>query len=204
MAKRNGTPNLALREARARGDKFYQPDFLCNNGHMTKRLTSSGACYECHCTTREVNRKKYRENNPEFCIKKNTERAEWAARPENAERLMEYRRKDREKFGIRKKDPEACRADYARIRAKKLGCDGSYTARELKDLIKIQGFQCAECGCGLDKKYEADHKIPLRIGGTNYIWNIQLLCRKCNRAKSCLNPADWEWVKQRTKVLAKS
>lgn len=33
------------------------------------------------------------------------------------------------------------------------------------------------------KRIEADHIKPLPKGGTNYIWNIQPLCRNCNAKK---------------------
>lgn len=203
MAVRFGTPNYALREARARGDKFYQPDFLCNNGHMTKRLTGSGACYECHHASSESNRKKQRKgpDGDAFRAKKAAELLRWQQRPENAERIKEYRRRDFEKNGKRRKDKDNARADTARIRAKRLGCEGSYSGQKLRDLMKSQNGRCAECPAILTDKYEADHKIPLRLGGTNYISNIQLLCRRCNRSKSCLNPADWEWVKNRERQL---
>jgi 5-methylcytosine-specific restriction endonuclease McrA len=205
MAKRCGTPNYALREARARGDTFYQPDFLCNNGHMTKRLTSSGACYECHKASTSANNKKTRNgpNGDTFRAKKRAELARWVARPENAEKIVKYRRQDQQRFPNRKKYPENGRADYARIRAKKLGCEGSYTGQELKDLMVAQGGKCLECSAVLDEKYEADHKIPLRVGGTNYIENIQLLCGPCNRAKGSLGSSDWEFVKAKMRNLAK-
>lgn len=203
MARRNGTPNLALRQARANGDKFYQPDFLCNNGHMTKRLTGSGACYECHHASSEANRKRQRAESEEFRAKKRAELARWQARPENADKIIGYRQRDLEKFGPRTKYPENGRADAARIRAKRLGCEGSYSGEQLRELFVRQRGQCAECQIPLTDKYEADHKIPLRIGGTNYIENIQILCRKCNRSKSCLNPTDWAFVKQRMRNLAK-
>ncbi len=204
MAKRNGTPNYALREARARGDKFYQPDFFCNNGHMTKRLTSSGACYECHRATSNAGVKKLRASpaGEEFRAKKRLEQVNWYAKPENSEKRALYARRDREKFGKRSKDPEGARADQANMRAKKWGAEGSYTRDELKALLINQYYRCAECNKKVDGKYEADHKIPLKIGGTNFIGNIQILCLKCNRCKSCLNPKDWQFVKEKMKRLA--
>ncbi len=200
----SGKPNYPLREARARGDKFYIPDFKCKRGHMTKRSTGGGGCYECCQILGAINIKKQR-NGPDgdaLRAKKREELARWHARPENAERIAEYRRRDLEKFGPRRKDKDNSRADYARIRAKKWGCEGSYTGQELKDLFIRQGGKCAECRIPLTSKYEADHKIPLKIGGSNFIENIQILCLKCNRAKSCLNPADWELVKERMRNIA--
>ncbi len=201
----SGKPNYPLREARARGDKFYIPDFLCQRGHMTKRFTGNGACYECTKIINEANRKKYR-NGPDggvFKAKKNAERNRWAARPENAGRIKIYTQRDLEKFGKRTKDLENARADTARLRAKKLGCEGSYSGDELKAMLVKGDYKCSECKQEVDAKYEADHIIPLRIGGSNFIENIQILCRKCNRSKSCLNPTDWEFVKERMRNLAK-
>lgn len=36
-----------------------------------------------------------------------------------------------------------------------------------------------------------DHVMPLRLGGSNYIENIQLLCRPCNLSKGSKHPAVW-------------
>jgi hypothetical protein len=44
------------------------------------------------------------------------------------------------------------------------------------------GGQCAECGS--DSYLEFDHIVPVAKGGSNSDSNVQLLCRKCNLAKS--------------------
>lgn len=43
-------------------------------------------------------------------------------------------------------------------------------------------------GCGAQAKLEADHKIPLALGGNNWIDNIQPLCRSCNARKGTRLP----------------
>lgn len=57
-------------------------------------------------------------------------------------------------------------------------------------------YRCAHCGkwCGRpggekakipeDFKMEVDHIRPWSQGGSDQLWNLQPLCRPCNRAKS--------------------
>ncbi len=50
----------------------------------------------------------------------------------------------------------------------------------------VLGFYCpsGKClGCGKSTKMEADHIIPVFLGGTSLITNIQPLCRSCNASK---------------------
>jgi len=45
-------------------------------------------------------------------------------------------------------------------------------------------YRCVRCGGWFSKdKIEIDHRIPKRRGGTDDIWNLQPMCRHCNRAK---------------------
>lgn len=45
-------------------------------------------------------------------------------------------------------------------------------------------YRCVACG-GLFSKSEIDidHRIPKRDGGTDDLWNLQPMCRHCNRSK---------------------
>lgn len=45
-------------------------------------------------------------------------------------------------------------------------------------------YRCAKCG-GLFPKSEidVDHRISKRKGGTDDLWNLQALCKHCNRSK---------------------
>lgn len=67
--------------------------------------------------------------------------------------------------------------------------------------VRLQGYggfwyKCAHCGkwCGRpgqerayipdNMKMEVDHIRPWSMGGSDELWNLQPLCRPCNRGKS--------------------
>lgn len=53
---------------------------------------------------------------------------------------------------------------------------------EVKHLVwNRDGGHCANCGASSDLQY--DHVIPLALGGSNSLSNLQLLCGTCNRRK---------------------
>lgn len=66
-------------------------------------------------------------------------------------------------------------------------------------------YRCAKCGkwCGRpgreranipeDCKMEVDHRIPKRKGGSDQLYNLQPLCKPCNRGKSA-NQSDLETI----------
>ena len=50
---------------------------------------------------------------------------------------------------------------------------------------KLQNNLCNKCECKLDDvKYEADHIIPYRHGGTTTMDNLQVLCTVCHKEKT--------------------
>lgn len=67
---------------------------------------------------------------------------------------------------------------YARER----GAIGSHSLNEWNELKEKYNYKCAICG--EKKPLTKDHIIPLSKGGTNYITNIQPLCRNCNSKKN--------------------
>ena len=83
---------------------------------------------------------------------------------------------------------------YGQVRrTKKAGNGGSFTPAQIDDLYRMQKGLCAEpsCRCRLRGKYHIDHIIPLDLGGTSWITNLQLLCPSCNRRKSNKDPIAW-------------
>lgn len=80
------------------------------------------------------------------------------------------------------------RAQYARRRARKLSAIGEYTPQQIRELYGKQRGLCADCGKDLKRRYHEDHITPLSKGGSNAIYNIQLLCPRCNLVKSDKDP----------------
>ena len=62
--------------------------------------------------------------------------------------------------------------------------DGDYTVDEWLDLKEHYDNTCLACGeSEPDVKITPDHVIPLAMGGSNSIDNIQPLCWGCNARK---------------------
>jgi 5-methylcytosine-specific restriction endonuclease McrA len=115
--------------------------------------------------------KKFQANNPEKV------RLWWAvwykANRENSKlRLRLWRKKNKEK-----------KRGYDRTRrAHRHGADGAHTSEQFKKLCEAFYNLCL---CCLKKKtLTEDHVIPLVKGGTDFIDNIQPLCRSCNSKKN--------------------
>ena len=103
----------------------------------------------------------------------------------------EYRRNHAEKkysMCVRwiKRHPEK-RSEYGnRRRAVKIKTPGFFTAQEFQALKVKYGYQCLGCGRPEQEKIKlvVDHIIPMgQEGSTNWIGNIQPLCRSCNNKK---------------------
>lgn len=97
----------------------------------------------------------------------------------------------------RKENPNKVKEIYRRVYAKnvnkysfyhkeretrKRANGGSHTFEEWRELLKLHNYICWGCK-RINLELTEDHKIPLIKGGTNYINNIQPLCRSCNSKK---------------------
>lgn len=80
-----------------------------------------------------------------------------------------------------KKNPERMAHLKARRYARKRNAEGSHSLEEWQELCKKYNWQCAICR--QKKKLTKDHIKPLSLNGTDYISNIQPLCRNCNSRK---------------------
>lgn len=84
----------------------------------------------------------------------------------------------------RSQNPDKVAAINRRRRARRMNASGTHTASEWKELCATHGYRCLACGKQEpDIKLTADHILPLAMGGTNDISNIQPLCGPCNSSK---------------------
>ncbi len=59
------------------------------------------------------------------------------------------------------------------------------TAAERQQIYEKFGGHCAYCGCEITiKDMQADHVVPLHLGGADDIANLYPACRACNHYKS--------------------
>jgi 5-methylcytosine-specific restriction endonuclease McrA len=73
-------------------------------------------------------------------------------------------------------------ATAARRRAIAFGYEGEhFTPEEWLALVEFYGHRCLRCGS--TEPLTVDHVIPLSLGGSNAIDNIQPLCEGCNFLK---------------------
>jgi len=79
----------------------------------------------------------------------------------------------------------------ARRRSLKRSSVEQHTKEELLNLLKLQGYKCANCEVDISVRRHADHINPLSKGGSNSIRNMQWLCPRCNLTKRSKDPIDW-------------
>lgn len=92
-----------------------------------------------------------------------------------------------------KNNVERTRVRNRNRRALRVGAEGTHTLEEVMNLLTQQNNKCACCKVELtEDTRELDHNMPLTLGGTNYIENLQWLCQFCNSVKSGSHPNDWE------------
>ena len=80
-----------------------------------------------------------------------------------------------------RKNPERISHLKSRRYAKERSAIGSHTLEEWTELKNKVGGMCVFCK--KNKKLTKDHIIPLSKGGSDYIENIQPLCKNCNSKK---------------------
>ena len=82
-------------------------------------------------------------------------------------------------------------AARAKRRARLVNSGGSFSAKDIENLYTAQKGRCVYCRERLGNRYHRDHIVPLKLGGDNSIYNIQLLCAECNLKKGSKDPVDW-------------
>jgi hypothetical protein len=140
--------------------KSYQADYRKDNPEKIKQ--ASVDYYASHKEERSKYYKQWR-----------TENAEYKAMSD-----LNYRHSHPEKMKVQRK------IENAKRRARIVNALGRFTSKEWNELKSKYGNKCLKCGKEEPEvKITPDHVIPLALGGTNTIDNIQPLCWGCNAAK---------------------
>lgn len=106
----------------------------------------------------------------------------------NKESFAEYQREWRTKINPEQAQFLNRRSSHIR-RARVRGIEGSYTQVEWQELLQQFDYTCANPICGRKHdnsrwgKLTVDHVVPIVLGGSNTIDNIQPLCYHCNYTK---------------------
>lgn len=212
-------PVVRLKDAKAQGLKLYFTGKPCKYGHIDQRHTSSGQCRTClkvswasHAPEKKrADESLRRKEKPLQCAsaiaeskRKDPEkyasiRSVWlaATKSERLAQTAEWKVANPERWkefqaAYRSRNPERISAGRQLRRARLRGAKGAHTGEQLKDLLVKQRFKCA-CGCkrSIKNRYHVDHHMPLALGGSNDISNIQLLHPICNLKKGALHPVEW-------------
>lgn len=168
------------------GLMFYNSAKPCKRGHIAQRYVSTGQCTACESLwqwgirhperMRHLRRIRYHKNP----AKERAWNRRWREANMNRVRLKEAE--------YHKKHPLFRRVKEAVRRARKLSSAGAYTASDIRTLLIRQKQKCVYCLRSIAKGFHVDHFLPLALGGSNDISNIQLLCPSCNMHKSSKDP----------------
>jgi len=88
-------------------------------------------------------------------------------------------------------NPERAKLNARVNRHRRRAAEGVFTKSHIAFLMNAQNNKCAICRKSISKKKTIDHIFPIKLGGTNWPSNIQLLCPCCNRKKSAKHPIDF-------------
>lgn len=137
-------------------------------------------------------------NQPENRDKERNRKRQWALDHADSERKRkrQYQKDNPEKERVRKRAFYQSNGHlwrkYARERRlRRVHSEGHHTQDEVTQLYNSQNGKCFHCGASISSYFEEDHWIPISKGGSDWIENIRLLCKWCNRSKGNKLPHEW-------------
>jgi 5-methylcytosine-specific restriction endonuclease McrA len=149
--------------------EYYQK----NRAKLLARATArSLECYAANPEKKLASNRAWRASN--------TERHRAMIRSNYHANLERERARNRNQYEAK---PEQAKVRSNKRRAILRQADGSHTAADILSLEKAQSGRCAACKAKFEAGYHVDHITPLIAGGSNYKWNLQLLCGPCNLSK---------------------
>jgi 5-methylcytosine-specific restriction endonuclease McrA len=204
MPPRVAIPTPKQEKARLRWLKWYETNrehakaygIAYRKANSAKIVTRVKVWRNANPGHRNANQREHYENNRETYRAKG--RAHYAAnREEIRARYKKWRSKpeNREKDNAktnkwRQNHPEQVNVHWHASRARRMKAKGHHTPKDIARIRKAQRDRCAMPNCRkpLKGRGHRDHIIPLKLGGTNWPRNLQLLCPTCNHAKNAKDP----------------
>ncbi len=153
--------------------------------------------YEQNAEIMRQRAKDYRANNPEKVAQT---RRNWkrANKEKNVQSVVRYQQKYPEKHIARtskwRKENQDKYRNYSQSRRTKKLQNGVFAISD-KELQNILSMPCANCGS--KDRPTLDHIIPISLGGTHSVGNLQTLCMPCNSSKG--NKVMTVWKKDRSR-----
>jgi hypothetical protein len=166
-------------------DEFYK-DLSHKDGHHA-------TCKKCHAKSVKKwqmnNAEKFKEMNNKWKKTHKKQRAveskKWAkAHPGYHQGTNKRWRANHPDYGKnwRKKHRDKMN-NYSQIRRARLaGVSSNLTTEEWETVLEFYGHKCLCCGKD-DVKLTIDHVVPVLLGGTHTVDNVQPLCGPCNSRK---------------------
>jgi 5-methylcytosine-specific restriction endonuclease McrA len=116
-----------------------------------------------------------------------------------AERQRQWAKKNPKRYSEihsawKRRNRDKVNAATARKRAMHAGCKEHHTAEEWARLKATYGYSCLRClKSEPEIKLARDHIMPMELGGSDKIDNIQPLCKSCNSKKG-VRYADYRYA----------
>ena len=193
-------PIVNRADAIALGLKFFFTGTPCRNNHVDRRRTDNRTCEECARLRNKSYagvKEKYAKENPDK-VKESKRRWHERNRDDVNRKHRERKRLNPERYKEENRKWWADNRDKAREyghkrRSAMKGAGGSFKAQDIKKIMDMQRGRCAEPMCRVDvrNEYHIDHIMPVKLGGSSYPSNLQILCPRCNSRKSAKHPIDW-------------
>lgn len=60
---------------------------------------------------------------------------------------------------------------------------GTHSEEDWVSILEEFSYRCVKCGCVPNGRPTKDHILPLCMGGSDELSNLQPLCRECNSSK---------------------
>lgn len=210
---------VTRKDAIARGLKYYFTGKPCPKGHVENHYVGGGCVVCARTRVRAANSLKYKTDDAyrnkaledsrqrRLAIKSDPKRLEdenagFRRRYQEKANDPEWRKQARDKWREMKREyyrnnPQACKAQNHKRRARMMGAEGYHTADDIIRILAEQNYKCVYCPADLTESYHVDHIMPLALGGPNWPENIQCLCPPCNISKGAKHPDDFAKEKAR-------